>query len=119
LEDAIKAFNKAISLKHDYTEAYNNLGVAFKVQGKLEEAVEAFHKALALNPNFVGAYNNLGNVLKEQGKLDEALEAFNKAFVLRPDYEPTRAAKLHQQAHICDWGGLKSTRHHRRSYTAF
>ena len=38
LEEAIEAYNKALSIKPDYAEAYNNMGNALKDQGKLEEA---------------------------------------------------------------------------------
>ena len=37
LEEAIEAYNKAISIKSDFAEAYNNMGIASKVQGKPEE----------------------------------------------------------------------------------
>ena len=40
LDEAIEAYNKALSLKPDYAEAYNNMGNALKEQGKLEEAIE-------------------------------------------------------------------------------
>ena len=41
LEEAIEAYNKALSIQPDYAEAYNNIGNALKDQGKLEEAIEA------------------------------------------------------------------------------
>jgi tetratricopeptide (TPR) repeat protein len=47
LEEAIEAYNKALSIKPDYAEAYNNMGNALKEQGKLEEAIEAYNKALS------------------------------------------------------------------------
>ena len=33
-EEAIEAYNKALSINPDYAEAYNNMGNAFKDQGK-------------------------------------------------------------------------------------
>ncbi|MDC3205668.1 tetratricopeptide repeat protein, partial [Paracoccaceae bacterium] len=86
LEEAIEAYNKAISLKPDYAEAYNNMGVALKAQSKLEEAIEAYKKALSIKPDFAAAYNNMGNAFKEQGKLDEAIEAHSKALTIKPDF---------------------------------
>ena len=52
-------FQKALSIKPDYAEAYNNMGNAFKEQGKLEEAIEVFNKAVSVKPNFAEAYNSL------------------------------------------------------------
>ena len=86
LDVAIDSYNKAISLKPDYADTYNNMGNALKEQGKLEEAVEAFNKALSLNPDYAEAYNNIGGSFKDQGKLQEAIEALNKALSLKPDF---------------------------------
>ena len=86
LEEAIEAYNKALAIKPDYAEAYNNMGNALKEQGKLEEAIEAYNKALAIKPDYAEAYNNMGVTLKEQGKLEEAIEAYNKALAIKPDY---------------------------------
>ena len=44
LEEAIEAYNKGLSIKPDYADAYNNMGNALQEQGKLEEAIEAYNK---------------------------------------------------------------------------
>ena len=106
LEEAIEAYNKALAIKPDYAEAYNNMGNALKEQGKLEEAIEAYNKALAIKPDYAEAYYNMGNALKEQGKLEEAIEAYNKALAIKPDYEGARVKSSTQQAHICDWSSI-------------
>ena len=72
LDEAIDAFKKAISIKPDYADAYNNMGNVLGEQGKLEEAIEAYNKALTIKPD-TEAYYNMGNALKEQGKLKEAI----------------------------------------------
>ena len=38
-EDAIEAYNKALSIKPDYAEAYNSMGIVLQEQSKLEEAI--------------------------------------------------------------------------------
>ena len=86
MEEAIEAYNKALSLKPDYAEAYYNMGTSLAGQGKLAEAIEAYSKALSFKPNFFEAYSNLGLALNEQGKLAEAIEAYNKALSIKPDY---------------------------------
>ena len=86
LEEAIEAYNKAIVIKLDYAEAYNNMGVTLQEQGKLDKAIEAYNKALVIKPNFADAYNNMGNTLKEQGKREKAFEAYNKALAIKPDH---------------------------------
>ena len=86
LKEAIVAYNKALAVKPDYAEAYNNMGIALQDQGKLEEAIVAYNKALAVKPDYAGAYYNMGNTLQEQYKLEEAKEAFSKALAIYPNY---------------------------------
>ena len=86
LDDAILAFQQALSIKPDYAEAYNNMGNALKEKGKLAEAIEAFNKALSFKPDYADAYNNMGNALQDQGKLEEAIQAYTKALSIKPDY---------------------------------
>ena len=45
-DEAIEAYKKAISLKPDYAEAYNNMGSGLKDQGKFDEAIDAYKKAI-------------------------------------------------------------------------
>jgi Tfp pilus assembly protein PilF len=86
LEEAIAAYNKALSIKPNYVDAYNNMGNTLKEQGKLEEAIEAYNKALSIKPDYVDAYFNMGNALQDQGKPEEAIEAYNTALSIKPDY---------------------------------
>jgi tetratricopeptide (TPR) repeat protein len=85
-DDAIEAYNKAISIKPDFADAYYNLGIALKEKGKLEQAIEAYTKVLSFKPDYIEAYNNIGINLQEQGKLEEATEAFDNALSIKPDY---------------------------------
>ncbi|MDB3860813.1 sulfotransferase, partial [Paracoccaceae bacterium] len=86
LDEAVIAFQNAITINTENSPAYNNIGNVFKKQGRLEEALEAFSKALSIKPDFAEALNNLGNTLKDQGKLGEAAEAFTKAIKIKPEY---------------------------------
>ena len=52
---AIAVYSRAISLKPDYAEAYNNMGNALREQGNLEEALKAYNKAIDLKPDYVEA----------------------------------------------------------------
>lgn len=87
---AAENFQKALTLKPDYANAYLNLGAVLKEQGKLDAAAENFRKVLKLAPGFADAYLHLGNVLQAQGKPDAAVEIFREALKLRPDYVEAR-----------------------------
>ena len=78
LDEAIQAYNKAISIKPDYAEANYNVGVTLKEQGKLDEAIQAYIKAISIKPDYAEANYNVGVTLKEQGKLEEAIQAYQK-----------------------------------------
>ena len=86
LNDAVLIFQKAITIKPDYAEAYYNMGNALKDQGKLVEAIKAYKKAISIKPDFAENYYNMGIALKEQGKLAEAIEAYKKAISIKPKY---------------------------------
>ena len=85
IEEAIKAYIKAISLKPDDAEIYNNMGIVLAELDKLEEAIEVYNKALLLKPDFAEAYNNMGIALKKKGMIEEATEAFKKSVLIEPD----------------------------------
>ena len=85
LEKAIEAYEKVISIKPNYADAYNNMGNALKDQGKLEEAIKAYEKVLAIKPDYADAYSNMGKTLNAQYKVEEAVEAYNKFLTLKPN----------------------------------
>ena len=51
LEEAIEAYDKALSIKPDYAEVHYNMGNVLQKQGKLEEAIQAFRKVLSIEPD--------------------------------------------------------------------
>jgi len=86
LEQKLNEANKALSIKPNNANAYNNMGIALQDQGKLEEAVEAYNRALAIKPDHAEAHNNKGIAFQGQNKLEEAIEAYNQALAVNPDY---------------------------------
>ena len=83
-EDAVEWFKSSISLKVDFDDAYNNLGVALKKLGDLEGSEVQLRAALKVNPKNIGFYQNLGSVLIEQKKYTEAEIVLKKAISLDP-----------------------------------
>ncbi|MDA9667690.1 tetratricopeptide repeat protein, partial [Candidatus Pelagibacter sp.] len=80
------SYRQAITLKPDYAEAHNNLGVMLQGLGKLDEVEASYRKAITLKPDYAEAHNNLGVILQELGRLDEAEKSYRKAIELKPDY---------------------------------
>ena len=55
LEEAIEAFNKALSVKPDYAEIYNNMGVAL-AKANLKKQQGAKEAVAIMLPDFADAY---------------------------------------------------------------
>lgn len=81
-DGAIKDFNKAIGLKRDYIEAYNNRGNAKMNKGYaaktkdekrkwFDRAIIDYKKALQLNPDYEKAKKNLKSAEKALAKLEK------------------------------------------------
>ena len=70
---------KAIAIKPDYSDAYNNLGVSYNKLGQLEQAIKAFEQALSISPEFPDPYNNLTVVYRKQGLINDVIICFKKA----------------------------------------
>jgi protein O-GlcNAc transferase len=58
-KDAIDAYRRVIELDPADIEAYNNLGVAYAMQGELDKAVGLWQKVLEMDPGNPKAKDNL------------------------------------------------------------
>ena len=85
-DDAVENYKKAIALKPDFAEAYNNLGATLYDLDKLEEALKYINQAILLKPKYPEAYFGLANTLKDLRRLEEAFINYEKAIILKPDY---------------------------------
>ena len=105
---AIKSYKRALKAKPEYAEAHNNMGNALQDHGNLEQAIVSHKRAIELKPNYSEAYNSLGAAMQSMGSIAAAIDNYESALKINPDYQSCRVAKLHQQALICDWEGIKS-----------
>lgn len=83
---AIKAFQKALSIKPDYAEAYLNMGNAYGDNDRCDKAITAYEKAISINPDYVDAYYNIGVVYNKTGDYEKALTAYQNAVSINPEY---------------------------------
>lgn len=86
--EAALHFEKAISLKPNYSEAYNAMGALCAERGQADKAEQYFQKALANpiydTPHFV--MFNLGRLYEKKGEYDLALRQYQEAVRLQPNY---------------------------------
>jgi cytochrome c-type biogenesis protein CcmH/NrfG len=76
--NAEAAYQKALELKPDYTEAYIRLSNLYTINGQGDKAAEALTKAVAEHPDDAGLALQQGIVLFNTGKQAEAAAAFKK-----------------------------------------
>ena len=85
-DKAIEYYSKAIELKPDYAEAYNNRGNIFAEKKQYDKALEDYSKAIELKPDYAKAFCNRGITYSEMKQYDKALEAYSKAIEYKSDY---------------------------------
>ena len=84
IDNAIKAFEKAIEIQPNFAFAFNNLGDIYKQIEKSELAISNYKRAIELNPGLVEPYNNLGNLYSKINKFSESITFFQKAIKINP-----------------------------------
>jgi Flp pilus assembly protein TadD len=83
---ARSAFERALAMQPELSEASNDLGALLAQEGDLEAAIVRFRTALASTPDYPDALNNLGYALLLRGHESEARELYEKALKLQPDF---------------------------------
>lgn len=91
-EEAVKAFQQAVTSDPDYAEAYFRMGYSHTALGQKDEATAAFEKAakayekyLRTHPKNARAYFNMGLAYGKLLKPEEAVKAFRQALKLEPE----------------------------------
>lgn len=84
IADAIDWLEKAVVLKPDFPEAWNNLAIAYHRRFDFDNAEHTLQRALQLRPDYADAHANLGKLFLEQGRQPEAESHFRQAVVLAP-----------------------------------
>jgi len=78
-QSAIKMYEKAIEIKPDYEQAYNNLGLLYGRRGDYDHALEVLQTAMRINPVSPNAACNTGTVYYLKGEFQKAEDIYSKA----------------------------------------
>lgn len=90
--EAAADFRRAVDLRSDFPEAWNELGFALRQTGQYAEALTAYDRALRLRPDFPEALEYLGEAYVKLGRLEEA-----RAILARlGSLDPARARELEE-----------------------
>ena len=82
----IKYYKKILAMDSTYSEAHNNIAVAYYYADNLDSAYFHLNKALQLEADYPEALNNLGYIYKVAGRYQDAIKLFLKAISLKERY---------------------------------
>jgi len=82
---ALEMYSKAIELKSDFWQAYNNRGILYAGLADYDKAVTDYTKTIELNPVFADAYINRGILYQNLKDYTKAISDYNKAISINPN----------------------------------
>ena len=87
LEEAIAAFEKAIELSPDSSDAHRYLGNRYVQKGEIKIALTEYHKAWEIL--FKKAQDEIRQGLSyfQEGNVEQAIDCFNEVLKINPEYE--------------------------------
>ena len=88
LPDAIAQYQKALSVKADYSDALYRLGVVYTQQKDFPSAIETWNKYVTATGDSAAAYSNLGFCQELAGNPAAAEAAYKAGIAKDPQSEP-------------------------------
>ncbi len=83
-DNAINAYDAAITAEPDYYISYVKRGVAHTRNRKYQSALSDFDRAIELRPEYSVSYTNHGIVYAKQKQFNEAISDYNLALEIEP-----------------------------------
>lgn len=99
--EAEASFLKAIELKPDYADAYNDLGITLEYLGRSAEAITAYKKSIEIGSNSDAIFN-LAILEEKRGNYKDSIELYERYLQFDPNsafsgYAKDRIGKLRRQ----------------------
>jgi len=85
-DEAITEYNRALSLKADYPEAFVSRGNARRRKGEYDRAIDDYSRALRINSSDADVYNYRGFAYTQKGDFNRAIADYSQAIRHRADY---------------------------------
>ncbi|MFO0795103.1 MAG: tetratricopeptide repeat protein [Candidatus Brocadiaceae bacterium] len=83
--EAIEAWENAVSLNKNNIKAYVCLGIVYHEQKMTDNAIKVLHRALEINPKFSTIHLTLARVYEQKGNLDNAISEYIKILEISPE----------------------------------
>ncbi|MCX7975199.1 MAG: sulfatase-like hydrolase/transferase [Candidatus Aminicenantes bacterium] len=84
LQNSFEKFKRAIEIDQNFSQAYNGLGLTYRLMGNIDEAINCWQRALQFNPDLLQAYYYLGLAQMEKNNFQEAFSLL-KAYQTKAD----------------------------------
>jgi tetratricopeptide (TPR) repeat protein len=84
-DEAIRHYEKAVTIAPDYYFAHNNLGSDYQIKSDFPAARKEFQRVVELNQSDAAAYFNLSNVCMLSGQLPDAKQYLDEGMRRQPD----------------------------------
>jgi tetratricopeptide (TPR) repeat protein len=85
IDEAIKSFDRGLTLQGGYAEGWYNLGELLEQQRRLDEAIMSYDMALKVEPSCREAANASGLLCFETKRYEEALARFTRSAEIDPN----------------------------------
>ncbi|WP_287278465.1 MULTISPECIES: tetratricopeptide repeat protein [unclassified Okeania] len=85
LYTAMVAYQKVLTIKPDYVEAYKKLAEVYLLQGNFDAAIACCKEVLKVQPQLTSVYLILGNIFQEKNQFEQAINAYFQALKLQPN----------------------------------
>jgi tetratricopeptide (TPR) repeat protein/tRNA A-37 threonylcarbamoyl transferase component Bud32 len=85
-EEALAAYDRAISLRPDYAEVWQEKAKTLYELKNYRESQSAYDKAIELKPEYLEAWTGRGYALEKLQQSQEAIASFDNALKIQPDY---------------------------------
>ncbi|MEB3886065.1 tetratricopeptide repeat protein [Lyngbya sp. CCY1209] len=92
LPEAIASWQQAIAADPNLAEAYSQIGMIYRHQGKPKEAIPFLEKALELKPDLVAAHQHLCGIYRDSADLAAARRAVDRYVQTCGDADPIMAS---------------------------
>ncbi|PSB38079.1 protein kinase [filamentous cyanobacterium Phorm 6] len=85
-EEALAAYDRAITLRPDYAEVWQEKAKTLYELKKYRESQLAYDRAIELKPEYLEAWTGRGYALDKLQQSQEAIASFDNALKIQPDY---------------------------------
>lgn len=99
-KDALAAFEKAVQLQPNYTQAWNGQAQTLSELKEYKQALTAYDRAIQIQPNYLDAWRGRGFALSNLQRYEEAIASFDKTLQLNNKYPEVWNAKGEALSHL-------------------